>query len=192
MVAQGALQSAVIFGALIVLILGARTYRMVKGTPLNPARLFLFTAFYVVLFALLVGEVASLLPTYLLVADTILLVVTLVVALPYVRREITVYARADGQWMYRMGPLIPAIYLVLFLVRLAIDVSVLNESFAGPPVLTPLTLPGQVALAIVDGLFAFSTGLLTARSIGVYQEYEAMRRRPSPPSPTSGSPAPLR
>ncbi len=192
MVDASTVQSTLVFGALIALVLGVRTYRIVTGAPIVVGRLLAFTAFYILLFALLVGEAYTLLPLYLLAVDAVILGATVVLTLPYVRREIVVAQRADGQWIYRMGPIIPVVYLVLFLVRLGIDVAVLNESFAGPPVLTKLSPTGAAALAVVDALFAFSTGLLTARSVGVYREYEDAIRAAVPRAggPRSSPPLP--
>lgn len=177
MVDASAVQSGVAFGLLFTAILLVRTYRLVTGAPLSVPRLAGFAAFYLFLFALLVGEAYTLLPVGLLGVDALIVVATTLLALPYVRRAVTVSRRPDGQWFYRMGPLIPVVYLFLFLVRMGIDVAVLNESVAGPPVVTSLSPGGQAALALVDALFAFSTGLLTARSIGVYQEYRSAAPR---------------
>ena len=186
MVDASAVQSGVALGLLFTVILLVRTYRLVTGARLSVARLAVFTAFYLVLFALLVGEAYSLVPVYFLGIDALIVVATTVLALPYVRRAVTVTQRPDGQWYYRMGPIIPVVYLVLFLVRMGIDVAVLNESVAGPPVSTSLSVSGQIALLVVDALFAFSTGLLTARSIGVYQEYRSAAPH-APGSPVEGS-----
>ena len=167
------LETTAVVGAFITVLLVGRTYQMLIGTPYNPTRLFSFAGVYVALFVLLLAQEYSLLPWYSLPLDAVILVVGAVLSLPHIRRAVRIERRADGRWVYRLGPLVPAVYITLFLVRLVINAVVLNQSFASPPTAVALSPSAQATLAIVDVLFAFSTGLLVARSIAVYQAFNA-------------------
>ncbi|MCI4317470.1 MAG: hypothetical protein L3J96_02940 [Thermoplasmata archaeon] len=178
------LESVAVFGALITILLAVRTYRMLTGTPYSAARLFAFTGIYVALFVLLVAEEYTLLPWYLLPGYGAIILGAAVAWTPHIRRSVRIDRRPDGVWIYRLGALIPLIYLSLFLVRLTINAVVLNQSFTSPPTVMALSPGAQLAVAFVDALFAFSTGLLLARSVGVYQAFQALPPAARSPSGT--------
>ncbi|MGI0140982.1 MAG: hypothetical protein ACREBT_07580 [Thermoplasmata archaeon] len=88
-------------------------------------------------------------------------------------RRVRIIERAPGEWVYLLGPLVPILYLALFLTRLSLDFIVLNVS----PFTFTLTSSGLTpsAAATLDLLFAVSTGLVVGRTIGVYRAYRAAR-----------------
>jgi hypothetical protein len=164
--------------AIVVIILVRRFYRLVQGTVVSTGRLVGFAAFYLVLFAFVLLSGYAGVPYYALIADGAIVVVATLIAAPYVERIVRFELRADGQWYYRLGLLIPGLYLVLFGVRLAIDVLLIGENPFAPPTnisLSPLQL---ILLIVVDALFAFSTGLLVGRSVGVYRAFQRQPRTP--------------
>ncbi|HEV2167009.1 MAG TPA: hypothetical protein VGS23_08590, partial [Thermoplasmata archaeon] len=69
--------------ALALLIMVRRALSMIRGAPVRPAALFGFAAFYVFLFAFIVGLSAAITPWYLLVLDAAIVVVTAVLATGY-------------------------------------------------------------------------------------------------------------
>jgi hypothetical protein len=170
--------------AIVVLLIARRMYLMVQGTVFSTPRLIGYAAFYVVFFALGVFVGVLALPFYVPIAEGAVLVVSGAIAVPFVERAVRFERRADGQWYYRLGLLIPAVYLVLFAVRIVIDFVLLNENPFAPPTSVSLTPFQAVLLVLVDTLFAVSTGLLVGRSVGVYRAYQ---RLPKDAPPTAGA-----
>src|SRR5580700_10570148 len=157
---------------LFVVIIGRRVVLMVRGTPVRPARMFLIALFYVLLFAITIAASYAELPLWTYAVDAAVLVAASIGATVLVQRRVVVEWK-DGVWSYRLGALIPAIYLTLFVVRLLLDLFVLNVNpFAFTvPSAAPLTGVSLYIVVLVDALFALSTGLLLGRTVGVYVEY---------------------
>ncbi len=187
------LTTAVVFLALIVLILVRRTYRLVRGALYSTARLVGFSVFYSLLFGLFAfttlyaavgvwGNLALLLviPYGAVVAGAAL------VSAPYIRRIVRFESRADGRWYYRLPMLVPVLYLGLFLLRFAIELVVFGVTPTTTVLPTTLSTPVLVVLVAVDLLLGVSAGLLIGRSIGVYR---AFGERAVPPVPAA---SPLR
>lgn len=178
--------------ALIAALVGVRTVRMMRGAPVSGARLVGFGLLYVVLFASVLLVDVALLPWYSYALDAVAIVAAIAVAVPYVGRRVVLERRPDGQWVYRLGALLPVVYLVLFLVRILVDLLLVGASpFGGPTgsggsvVLSP-TAAG--ALIAVDALFSFSAGLLLGRNVAVYVAYRR-RLRGGPAAPPPDRPA---
>lgn len=172
--------------ALALLIMVRRALSMIRGAPVRPAALFGFAAFYVFLFAFIVGLSAAITPWYLLVLDAAIVVVTAVLATGYLRDHVRLERRATGEWTYRLHPWVPIVYMGLFITRIAVSAVVLGPSVFdfSPASSGSLTLFDRVLLDLVDALFAFSTGLLVGRSSGVYLAYRNVRAAPAPPRST--------
>jgi|SRR5580693_121859 hypothetical protein len=175
---------------LIAVIIGRRVVLMVRGTQVRPGRMFAIALFYVALFALTIAASYSLLPVWTYLVDVAVVVAASIGATVLVQRRVVVEWK-DGVWMYRLGALIPALYLTLFVVRLALDFFVLNVnpfSFTLPST-APLVGTPLVIVVLVDVLFAFSTGLLVGRTVGVYLEYRKFSQAGPPPTaaPLPGS-----
>lgn len=186
---------AYLFVALVGLLILRRAYRLTQGAPIGTSRLLVLPAFYVIIYA---AELTALgfggggssvtFPLYLsFTLDAILVVVGTFVAYGYTLRHLQIY-RAEGEagWSYRMSPLLPVIYVVLFFARVAIESVVLNESplvFAAPSALSGISAFALVSLFAVDALWGLSTGFLIGRSVGVYHEWQQKLHEPSPPAP---------
>lgn len=178
--------SEVVLGALIAVLILRRTVGMVHGTPVRPTRLLAFGGFYLVLMALVVSSSALLYPwpwgPAALAADAAAVGLAAWVALRHVERRVVIERRPDGAWIYRLSPLLPVVYVALFVTRLVVDLVVLGASpFAGPTAIAGGTPASEEMLvAMVDLLFAMSTGLLIGRGLGVYRAYR--KRTGSEPS----------
>ncbi len=188
--------TAYVVVALIVLVLVRRTFLMVQGARYSAPRIAAFSAFYLILYGALAGStIAAAVGVWgdsalaLVAAYAAVLVVATWVALPYVRRIVHFEERGPGVWYYRLPLLIPVLYLVLFVLRFAVEIVVF-----GPAVITNFVLPavpGTTLLLVVgvDLLYSVSTGLLVARGVGVYQAHRALTARtPTPPAPPLPSP----
>jgi hypothetical protein len=181
---SGSDATSIVIVAVIVLILVRRVIGMVRGAPVRPARMFAITALFVALLAFTLLLSFSQLPIWTYGVDVVVLLVAAAIASQWVRRQVVMEWK-NGEWTYRLGVLIPVVYLVLFVVRLTLDLVVLGVNpFAGtPPGTTPLSGQALLVVAVVDALFAFSTGLLVGRTVGVYLEYEARLQAGPPGSP---------
>jgi hypothetical protein len=159
--------------AIIVLVIVRRTYRMIQGARASPGYLFGFLGLYLVLLAFTLVSTIVLLPTYSAILDIVLVVIAGLAGYRWVLRHAKLEKRANGEWYYRLGPIIPIVYLVLFITRLTIDLVVLGLDpfdFYGSGTVS-LTQTQIDITILVDALFALSTGLLAARSFGVYSAY---------------------
>jgi hypothetical protein len=179
--------TTLVFVALIVLVVARRVVGMVRGVPVRPERMFAFAALYSGLFVLVIASSYAQLPAWSYAIDAAVAVVAAFAATLAVQQRVVVEWR-DGQWYYRLGMAIPVLYLTLFVVRIALELLVLGVSPFAPPSTTPLSGTAEVTLAVIDALFAFSTGLLVGRTLGVYLEYRKLSRA-GPPKPAS-SPLP--
>jgi hypothetical protein len=181
--------------AFFVLIVARRTIAMVQGTRYSAARMFGFTGFYVALFLLLasgtivVAAQAWGLGGELLVAPYIaVLVVAALIAAPYVRRIVRFEVRDGGERYYRLPWVVPVLYLLLFVVRIAMELVLFGPAAFNFTLPTSVSTTALALLVAVDLLFAGSTGLLLGRSVGVYYAHRDLERAGAPPpgpAPTS-------
>lgn len=167
-----ALTTFALVGILVVLV-AVRLYRMARGVPYSPVRIAGFLVVMLPLFGIAVASSLTILPPWSLVVDAGVLVGTAILALPFVERAVRFEQAPGGGWIVRLGFAVPALYLGLFAVRLALDFVVLGFNPFGPlPVGMTLSTTSLVVFILVDGLFAFSTGLLVARSVGTYRAFQ--------------------
>ncbi len=161
--------------ALIVLLLARRTYRLSKGVPYSPAGLFAYGGFSAALFVafgagtLYVAygtwgptALALIAPYAAVVAGAALL------ARPRVERLVRFETREPGVVFYRLPVVIPVLSLVLFVVRVSVEVLLLGlqalTSFALPTTLAP----GALAVLIgADLVYGSSVGLLVGRGLAI-------------------------
>jgi hypothetical protein len=172
-----------IYSLVFILVIG-RSIRLARGVPFSTNRLWVQAGIYLFLFVITIVLDLTVLPVWIFGLDAGVLGVGAWLSSSYVRRITEFTVRPDGLWMYRLGILLPMIYLGLYAVRIVVELVVLPDPFGatGPlPTLAPLQ---QLALAAVDTLFALSAGLLVGRSVGVYQAYQE-RKRNLPPIPSS-------
>ncbi|MGA7923519.1 MAG: hypothetical protein WCA77_06040, partial [Thermoplasmata archaeon] len=123
-----------------------------------------------------------------LIADVAMLAVGAVVAFRYVKQRVVLEQRPpDGAWYYRLPPFLPITYLILFLVRIGIEVVVVGVNPFAPPLsgqfngLSSLTISLLIAVDVVWGL---TTGFLIGRSAGVYSSYAEKKVEAPRPLPT--------
>jgi hypothetical protein len=184
----------IVLVALLVVIIGRRVVMMVRGTPVRPARMFTIAAFYVALFAVTIVASYTQLPLWTYGLDAVVVVLAGIGTTLWVRRLVVVEWK-NGVWMYRLGAVIPAVYLTLFVVRLGIDLFVLgvNPFDFTLPSTAPLSGLPLILVVVVNALFAFSTGLLVGRTTGVYLEYRTLSAAGPPPGGAAAAPptAPL-
>jgi len=184
-------------GYLFVVILGLiilrRSWRLTHGAPVTTGRLVAIPVLYVLLYGITlatigvtaVGTSLATLTFASFAADAALVAVGFVVAYRYTARNVHLY-QADGQsqWSYRLSPLLPVIYVVLFFVRTGIETAILNESPFSFPTASMFLGVSTLALALlfsVDALWGFSTGLLVGRSAAVYHLWQ--QKLAAPPAP---------
>ncbi len=171
--------------ALFGLLVLRAAFRLMYGVPARTVRLVLFPALYV---AIYVGELTGVWyagtgsglanQTYAaLGADLALLAVGTFVAYRFTFRTVELYLpTGDVRWHYRLSPLLPVLYVVLFFVRVGIETAIVGEGpFTVPTVaqfdaISPLSL---YALFAVDALWGLTTGFLVGRNTAVYRKWQA-------------------
>jgi hypothetical protein len=183
---------AIIFLALVVVLIARRTYLMIQGTRYSTGRLVVFSAFYVLIFAVLgFATLYAAVGTWGSVAWGLLApyagvpIVTAFLAVPYVRRIVRFDRRADGTWFYRLPWVVPVVYLTLFIARFALEIVIFGFAYVTSFFL-PTSLPTAllVILVALDLMFGASAGLLVGRSVGVYRGYRDL------PPPSAAAPLP--
>src|SRR5579863_8590107 len=110
---SGSDATSIVIVAVIVLILVRRVIGMVRGAPVRPARMFAITALFVALLAFTLLLSFSQLPIWTYGVDVVVLLVAAAIASQWVRRQVVMEWK-NGEWTYRLGVLIPVVYLVLF------------------------------------------------------------------------------
>jgi hypothetical protein len=173
---------------IIVLALARRTYRLSTGVPYSPLGLFGYGGFSSILFVLfgastLYVAVGTWGPVGLALVAPYAGVVALAafVAKPRVERRVHFETREGGALYYRLPVVIPVLSLVLFGVRIAVEVVLL-----GLQVLVSFTVPSTLAptaLAILIGadlLYGSSVGLLIGRGLGVRGAHASYVGQPHP------------
>ena len=180
----GNLAPAFLILAILVLFMVRRTIRLVQGTRYSAARQFALTGFYVLLFVALAGGTIwvatsswGIVGLGLVAPYAAVVVGAALLATPYVRRIVRFEQRAPGVWYYRLPWIVPALYVILFVVRLVLEVALF-----GPASVASFTLPTSVPTATlliliaVDLLYGGSTGILLGRSFGVYYAHRDLER----------------
>lgn len=156
---------------LIVLIVGRRVVGMVQGTVLSVPRLFGFAALFVALWVIVVFGSLPTPPWYSLLADLVAVVATVVTSTPLVERRVVLEHRPNGDWIYKLPVVVPALYLGLFVVRVVVELFVVGTTPFGGGATVMLSPTQSAILEVVDALFSISVGLLVARSWAVYRRF---------------------
>ncbi len=167
----------------VILLVVRRTIATARGARLRPSRLAVYSGFVVFVFVLTLLAGITAVPWYTLPIDAAVGVAAGFAGVAYTRRRVKVHEAAPGVWIYRLGWLIPLVYAGLFATRLALDLFLLDlNPFGGSLPSASVSSTTVVALAVVDALFALSTGLLVGRNIGVFEAYRRVRTAPLPSS----------
>ncbi len=182
----GGAEESLLLAAFIGLLIVRRAVLQLRGAPLSTARLVGYALLYPLLFALVAGlESLPLLPLWSLGVDVAAAAVGAWAAVSYVERTVVVYSEG-GRWMYRLGLVVPLVYVGLFLGRLALELAVGIDPFA--PSITALSPTNTLLLEVVDALFGFSTGMAVGRNLGVYRAWQR-RLAQSTPAPLRSEPS---
>lgn len=171
MAAPSSAWPAVGFLLLIVALAAYRTIQMARGTPVRPIRLLAVAIVYPIIFLLVVVGDLALLPIWIVPAEVALLGGGAVVGTRYVRSSVVLTRLPDGKWSYRLGVLLPLVYIGALAIRLGVNTLLFGGLGTGssPGIGTePLAGSAAAAVAVVSTLFALSAGLLVGRSLGVY------------------------
>ena len=185
---SAALENVLVIEALIAVVILVRSARTYRGRALQVSRLVLFPCLATLLWlaaeAATVYSTPAIFPLWTAV-DAGLVVVGALVTLPLAPRLITVYRAEDGQWMYRYGVELIALYLASWVVRLGLaayfDPSSLEFSYTTGP---PLSALASAVMQLVELLFSLSTGLVIGRSVATYRLYrKALADSPSAEKP---------
>ena len=181
-----ALTTSLILVAIVVFVFVRRILASLRGTRLSEGRLFGYAVLVGAIFVLTTFAGITILPWYSFVLDAAVGAGLAVVSYLHVQQRVVIERVGPDRWIYRLGPLIPILYLVLFVIRLGLDLVVLNIQPFGTSALPASLSPTTIAVfLIVDVLFAASTGLSIGRSVGVYREWQRLRAEPTPPPPPS-------
>jgi hypothetical protein len=179
----------VIVLAIIVLIMVRRTYALSQGTPYSPTRVFSYGAFSTVVFAVLAASTIyvavgtwGLVGLALVAPYALVVVLAASVAEPRVRRLVRFEDQPDGRLFYRLPLVIPVLTMVLFLVRVAVEILLFGLTafltFSFP---TSLPFGALLVLIAVDLLYGGSIGLLYGRAFAVRAAFrERAEARPLP------------
>ncbi|HTT72807.1 MAG TPA: hypothetical protein VMG99_01465 [Thermoplasmata archaeon] len=180
--------SALVFLAIIVLIMVRRTYMLSRGSVYSPGRVFSYGGFSMLLFAVFaattiyvaVGTWGTV--GYALLAPYVAIVVgSVFVAEPRVRRLVKFEERADGRTYYLLPLIVPVLTLVLFIVRVAVEIWLFGlDSIATFAIPTSLSSGALEILIAFDLLYGISIGLLIGRGLAIRAAFNA--RQPAPES----------
>ncbi|MCI4322437.1 MAG: hypothetical protein L3K03_00185 [Thermoplasmata archaeon] len=188
-VVSPALEEAIGLELLILFLVARRAYQMYMGVTYSAPRLYLVMVLYGFLLALTLGETYALFPWYATAADVAIVVATAWLFTAHAASTVVFETGPTGVRKYRLPISLVLVYIVLFAVRLAIEVvyfpSLITDGTA--PAAGTISTVAFVALATVDALFAFSTGLLFGRGLGVVRAHDRLPAIPPPPTAPSWS-----
>lgn len=177
MISTTDLESYGIVVVVFALLIGRRIVGMVQGAPLSIGRLVGFAAVYLALCALALGTDLLIEPWWVGLLDAAIIAAIALTLPATIESSVSVYRGPGGRWYFKMGVWVPVVYLTLFLGRIGLEIGVLGiDPFAYSPFSVSFTTEQRALLAIVDALFAVSTGLLVARSVAVYRSFHRAQR----------------
>lgn len=190
-----ALEDGLVFEVLIIFLVGRRAFRLVNGVTYSEGRIMTSVVLYALLFAVTLLEVYLLLPWFTLVADVGIVAFGALVFVGHAERTVVFEQKRKGVWVYRLPVLVSLIYVVLWIARLGIDLVYFPQVLEFSAVTSVPSTDAVVALALVDGLFALSTGMLFGRSWGVIRAHAKLPKdapvaAASPSLPDPNSPLP--
>ena len=182
-----AVETTIGLEVLLVLWIGARSYRSYQGRVYSPGRVLIFPVLILLVFSLTEVETVAAVPWSFplwVVADLVIVVGAAMVTLPIAPRLVRVSRRDDGQWYYQFGIELIAFYLGLWIVRLGLaayyDPASLEFAVPTGP---PLSATASDVLLLIQGLFAISSGLVIGRGVVTYRLCEQARKGSTPSTP---------
>ncbi len=149
------LNEATLASYLFIVLLGAillrQAFLLTRGVPASAGRLVALPVFYVAIYAIElagigfagIGSSVSNQVYISFAIDAALVAAGTFVAYGYTLRHVQLYQNpGETDWSYRLGALLPVLYVVLFFSRVAIETVVLGE--------TPFEVPTTQALAEIS------------------------------------------
>jgi hypothetical protein len=172
--------TAILIQVVVALVVIRRSFAMARGVPYSPLRLAVLPA--LVLFLWGVSELESTLLTpwaspYLIGLDLAIVVATTISFARIAERATQVSSGESGSWSYQIGFSLAALFIGVFVVRLAIAVVWFPGAleFGKPPGGFP-PVEQQIVLGFIDSLLSVGVGLLVGRSLGIRRKVEASRK----------------
>jgi hypothetical protein len=182
-----ALEEAIGIELLILLFVARRAYQMYNGVAYSSARLYVTMVLYAFLLVVTLAESFVLFPWYAPIGDVVIVAVAAWWFTGHAASTVVFETTPTGGRQYRLPMTLVLVYIVLFGIRLAIEFvyfpTLLTEGVA--PAAGSISTIALIALATVDALFSFSTGLLFGRSLGVIQAHDRLPPAPTPTPPGS-------
>lgn len=180
-----------LFEGLIALLIARRTYLLVHGVRYSLARLLTSPLLYGVLLALTVAESALALPWFWVPVDVVCVVLGTYISAVHAERTVVFTALPQAGLEYRLTWHVGAIYLGLWIARLALEIAYFPQllSFSSPPTTIGASSAALLVLAVVEALFSLSSGMLIGRAIGVMRARNARGGAPAEPSSAGAGPA---
>jgi hypothetical protein len=180
--------TALVFLVIIVLIMVRRTYALSQGTAYNPARVFGYGAFSSLLFVVFAATTIYVaVGTWGLVALALIapyagiVVASALVAEPRVRRLVKFEEHPNGQVYFRLPLIVPVLTVILFVVRVGIEVWMFGlNSIATFTLPTSLSVGALAVLIGFDLLYGVSVGLLFGRGFAIRGAYLARSKSGQP------------
>jgi len=174
--------TAILVQVVIVAFIARRSYAMTRGVPYSATRLVAPALLVLALWALVEITSTQLTPwsiPYLIGVDLAVLVATAVGISGVAARATRVDRAPTGQWSYRIGFALAAVFVGAFALRLLLAAILFPGSlgFTAPVGGYP-SVGQQEALAVIDALFSLSVGLLVGRSVGIYRRVRSARSEP--------------
>ncbi len=171
--------SALVVLAIIVLIMVRRTVALAQGAQYGPTRIFAYGGFSMFLFAFFAATTIYVawgtwgpIGLALLAPYAAIVVGAALVAEPIVRRRVKFETRAGGAVYYRLPLIIPVLTLVLFVVRVAVEIWMFGlAAFASFAIPTSLSVGSLAILIAFDLVYGVSIGLLVGRGLGVRRAF---------------------
>ncbi|MGI0130102.1 MAG: hypothetical protein ACREEC_08155 [Thermoplasmata archaeon] len=173
-----------LFVAVVILIIVRRTVGQIRGVRLRMGWLIgtpvilglIYVALmYSIYYAGLASEfsVATIVGA---VSDGAAVVVGVILARRHAARTLEIWPGTppDTEWYYRIGPIVPLLYVVLYAARVLIELIVVGVA----PFTVPTTLNGLAPLAVysllaVDVAWGASTGMVIGRNFAVLHRWKS-------------------
>jgi hypothetical protein len=168
--------SALIFVAIIVLLVVSRIFRNLRGIKVSEGRTIFYIIFYFVFGGIFIALSFFEGVSYLyLIPDVAAAVFAFYSAYHFADRRIKFWKGPDGSIWYKGGIVIYLIYVVALIARLAVDFLVIGPSaFSFSRTIVALSPTALFGETVTDALLAFGIGLLIGRNIRVYQRYKSI------------------
>jgi hypothetical protein len=174
-----ALGPSVVGLAVLLGLLGVRSYRLTRGAAYGPGKVFAFGVLALLLLigyagttVGLAGEVWGGVAWVLVVPYGAVAVATAAVVVPYAHSRVRFEIEPGGKVLYRIPAFLSVTYIALFLVRLGLEVVLVGLPSLDALAMIGRLTPGSLGLLVgLDLVYCGSVGLLWGRALGVLRAY---------------------